>query len=295
MNGSAYDPQKRLLAPLRARAQIWRIALALGIVAIASTLLTTLFLSLAVLFLPAEMAIGLVRGEEPLTMLLLLMSFAMMILSVHFAAKLLLQRGVAEVLGNPQLLKSQFLRVLSFLLLVNLVVFLLPPYDLGAPLEPKLDLRDWLWLLPLSLAGVLLQVSAEELVFRGLFQQMLAARFKSPVAWLFLPSLLFGLGHYMPAEAGDNAWLISLWAICFGCAMADLTARAGSLGPAIAVHFVNNVIALLLVASPSSLNGLALFLLPYEMSDTEALPAWLLVDATFVLVAWLTARLAIRR
>jgi len=93
----------------------------------------------------------------------------------------------------------------------------------------------------------------------------------------------------------DNAWLLCLWAMGFGLLMADLTARAGTLGPAIAVHFVNNIVALLILGSPSSLFGLALYLLPYEMSDVAALRPWLWVDCATMLVLWLVARLAIRR
>ena len=77
--------------------------------------------------------------------------------------------------------------------------------------------------------------------------------------------------------------------------MADLTARAGTLGPAIAVHFVNNVTAILIVSMPDNLSGLALYLSPFSLADTEAVRAWLPVDFGFMLVSWLTARLAIRR
>jgi membrane protease YdiL (CAAX protease family) len=146
-----------------------------------------------------------------------------------------------------------------------------------------------------SLLVVLIQTSAEEIVFRGYIQQGLAARFKSPAVWILGPSALFALGHYLPAEAGENALLITLWAGVFGCMMADLTARAGTLGPAIAVHFFNNVTALLVFASPTSLYGLSLYLMPYEMSDGAALRPWLAVDFAMMLVTWLTARLAIRR
>jgi hypothetical protein len=54
-------------------------------------------------------------------------------------------------------------------------------------------------------------------------------------------------------------------------------------------------VALLILGSPSSLFGLALYLLPYEMSDVAALRPWLWVDCATMLVLWLVARLAIRR
>jgi membrane protease YdiL (CAAX protease family) len=181
------------------------------------------------------------------------------------------------------------------LLLLNLAVMILPPWGLGAPLVPNVPFMRWLLVLPFALSAVLVQVGAEELLFRGYLQQQLAARFRYPVIWMTVPALLFGAGHYMPSEAGTNAWLIVLWSVVFGILMADLTARAGSLGPAIAVHFFNNVVAIVIVSMPDSLSGLSLFLSPFSMTDAEEVRAWLPVDFAMMVVSWLAARLAIRR
>jgi membrane protease YdiL (CAAX protease family) len=158
-----------------------------------------------------------------------------------------------------------------------------------------MPLGTWILLLAPSLIFVLIQTSAEEIVFRGYVQQQLAARFSSPLVWMVLPAVLFALGHYLPDTAGDNALMIAAWAGMFGILMADLTARAGTLGPAIAVHFWNNVSAILIVSLPDDLSGLALYLTPFGMNDTEALRAWLPVDFAMMIVLWLAARLAIRR
>jgi len=182
-----------------------------------------------------------------------------------------------------------------YLLALGGVLLLLPPYQMDAPMVPNLPVLTWLALLPLSLLALLVQTSAEEILFRGYIQQGLAARFRHPLIWLVLPSVLFALGHYLPAEAGENAVLITIWAGVFGLLMADLTARAGTIGPAVAVHFFNNFTALILFSSPTSLNGLALYLLPYEMSDVQALRPWMVVDFAIMIIGWLVARLAIRR
>jgi len=131
-------------------------------------------------------------------------------------------------------------------------------------------------------------------LFRGYLQQQLAARWNAPLIWMAVPSVLFGLAHY-DADAGSNAWLVVLWAIMFGLMMADLTARAGSLGPAIALHFVNNLMAMLLIGLPESLSGLALYHYPMGMDNEAAIRALLPLDVMFVVVSWLGARLAIRR
>ena len=150
-------------------------------------------------------------------------------------------------------------------------------------------------LLPLSLGVVFIQISAEEIFFRGYLQQQLAARFQSPLVWMVLPSVLFAMGHYQPAEAGENAVMIVVWAGVFGLLMADLTARSGTIGPALAVHFVNNVTALLITSLPDSLGGLALWHAPFGMEDTAELRAWMPVDFALMIVSWLAARLALRR
>ena len=160
---------------------------------------------------------------------------------------------------------------------------------------PQLPLGRWTALLPLSLLAVLVQVSAEELLFRGYLQQQLAARFASPLAWMVVPSALFALGHYSPETAGDNAIWFVLWAGIFGMLMADLTARTGTLGTAIAVHFVNNVIAMLFTAMPDNLSGLALYVMPFATSDADAVAQWLPVDFAIMVTSWLAVRLALRR
>src|SRR5690606_23395048 len=132
------------------------------------------------------------------------------------------------------------------------------------PLIPGVPPLLWLLLLPLSLTAVLVQTSAEEILFRGYIQQQLAARFASPLIWMVAPAVIFGLLHYRP-DAGANGGLIMLWAAGFALAAADLTARAGTLGPAIALHFMSNTSALLILSAEGTLSGLALFRLQIDM------------------------------
>ena len=61
------------------------------------------------------------------------------------------------------------------------------------------------------------------------------------------------------------------------------------------LHLVNNLLALVFVALPGQLPGLALYVLPFDMGDTEAVRALLPIDFALMGVSWLAARLAIRR
>jgi membrane protease YdiL (CAAX protease family) len=290
-----YARHEGLGAPARARAELWRLLVGLLVVGAVSMALGTAFNLVLSLFVSPAWLLELADGSTPGAMLALLGSFAFLVAGVAVCVRTLQGRSLGTVIGPLPVAVSQFARTSIFLVLLMLCIAVLPPYDMGAPLTPNLAIGVWLTFLPLGVCVLLIQTGAEEILFRGYLQQSLAARFKSPFVWMVLPSALFAMGHYVPAEAGDNAALVAVWAGLFGILMADLTARAGTLGPAIAVHMFNNFTALLIVASPTSLNGLSLFLLPYEMSDTEALRPWLAVDFAFMIIAWLVARLAIRR
>ncbi|MEM6886718.1 MAG: CPBP family intramembrane glutamic endopeptidase [Pseudomonadota bacterium] len=294
----AYLAHEALVEPARPRAQIWR--LLMGVILIAGVYL----LCNRVVFQYLHQSMGegadaffdaLHTGTTPLTLLLLLFSFGFMTVGVAVAARVVHLRGLGTVLGRVSLLRQQFVTVMIILILLNVAVLILPPWSIGEPLEMNMSASRWLMFLPFGLIAVLVQVSAEEILFRGYLQQQLAARFRSPLIWMVLPACLFGLGHYLPDDAGENAVLIAVWAAVFGMLMADLTARAGTLGPAIAIHLVNNVTAILFVSMPGELSGLSLYLSPFGMSDTEELRAWLPVDFAMMVVMWLAARLALRR
>ena len=294
----AYARHEDFIAPARRAAAPWR--LLLGIVGAGFAYLALSQLYFSTIYTALGSGAGalhrdLTTGSTPLAMYLLLFSFGFMAVGVGISARLLHRRSFLSLLGPLALFGPLFRRTFLALLGVGLLVILLPPYDMGGEFVPNLALGTWLLLLPLSLLAVFVQVSAEEIVFRGYIQQQLAARYRSPLIWMVLPALIFALGHYLPDMAGENALAIALWAGIFGILMADLTARAGSLAPAIAVHFVNNISAILIVSLPDNLSGLALYLAPFSMEDGAALTAWLPVDFAMMFVLWLAARVAIRR
>ncbi len=292
---AAYSAHEQLVRDARARPELWRLVIGLVIIlALYIALNSVLFAVVGGLVSP-EQAQGLLRGTSPFATLVLLISFGFLTLGVAIAAWQLQRRPFASILGPYSLCLRQFWHVLRALVILALVMAALPPYGMGEPLIQNLALSKWLLLLPLSAIAVLIQTSAEEVLFRGYIQQSLAARFRSPIIWMGLPSVLFAAGHYAPGITGENALLVAAWSCVFGLLVADLTARSGTLGPAIALHFLNNTVALLFISLPETLSGLALYLLPYDMSETGLLRQWLFVDFAVMIVSWLTARLALRR
>ncbi|MEP5731531.1 MAG: CPBP family intramembrane glutamic endopeptidase [Sulfitobacter sp.] len=287
---SSYERHAMFVAPARTHAALWRLLAGFFLAGIIYVLLDQSFLRMI-----EGVDLDHRANSGAFGMYALLATFGFMIVGVTVSARVLHNRGFFSLLGPIRPLIQDFRATVIAILAVMIVIFILPPWDMGAPLLQNMPFGTWLSLLVPSLFFIFIQVTSEEIVFRGYVQQQLAARFQSPVIWMVLPSTLFALGHYVPQEAGENAFLIAAWSGIFGILMADLTARSGSLGPAIAVHFCNNISAIMFVSLPDSLSDLALYLAPFSMADTAAMRAWLPVDFAMMFVYWLAARLALRR
>ncbi|WP_120502335.1 CPBP family intramembrane glutamic endopeptidase [Roseovarius sp. EL26] len=291
-----YDAHCFLTDPARPSAGLPRLAGGMMVVFITLILLQS-FMSQAISpFLPSDQSARdhLIYGTSPGGALLTLYGFTLAFISLWLALRLVHDRPLWTIFGPPRLVIFQFRRALGPLILLSLVILLLPSPD---TMEPQRNLSTTLWLAFLApgLFGVLIQTTAEEALFRGYMQSQLAARFANPLIWLGLPSILFGLVHYDPSLNGAHSWLIVGWATLFGLAAADLTARAGSLGPAMAFHFINNAGAILIAAPTGWLDGLALYTYPFSMDDADAVLIWAPVDILWIFCAWLAIRLTLQR
>jgi membrane protease YdiL (CAAX protease family) len=294
----SYAAHEAFVAQARPRTEIWRLILGVVLIVVAILGLTSLY-HLALQNLASDALHRDVTriegpGRTPAGVLALLFSFVIIMLAVALITAQLHRRNPLTLLGPLPVMLRQFGATSAVLLALAVAVIVLPPWGFPDPVLPGLSPLIWMLMLPVSLIAVLIQTSAEEILFRGYLQQQLAARFRSPVVWMIMPAALFGLLHYRP-DAGGNVALIMLWAGGFALVAADLTARAGTLGPAIALHFLWNSVSLLLLSVEGTLSGLALFLLQVDMGDPVALRPYLLIDGTLLFVAWLAARLAIRR
>ena len=293
-----YPKHTSFFAPAHPKSETWRLVIGLFLAAGVSFFLfglysTGIVSTLMFLNISVEAAFS-DLGRSPASLILMLLAFGMFSISVFLVVLTLHRRPIGTLFGARSRVMPQFGKTCVAMVLLLVAIFVLPPWGYAEPLIPNLAFGPWLSILPIALFAVLIQTSAEEILFRGYIQQQLAARFRSPLVWMVIPSAVFAVGHYDPVSAGENAVIVVIWAFAFGMFMADLTARSGSLGPAMAVHFINNVSAMLLVAVPGQLDGAALYVLPFGMDDVEQMRAWLPVDFVLICISWLAARLAIR-
>lgn len=285
------------VAPARPTAALWRTLLGAGLIALVYAGSFAAALGTVLLLLgPAAartLALSLVEPRSPAVALFLLGSFVGMATGPLVVVRLVHRRALGTLFGRPPRVLRDF--VIAALTVGGLYAFTFGLWSLPYDARPNLDPASWAALLPLTLCGILLQTGAEELVFRGYLTQQLAARFRTPLVWAVLPSLLFGLIHYAPAMHGANAAMVIGGATLFGLLATDLTAATGSLGAAWGFHFANNVMALAVLATDGGVTGLALYVTPYAADEAGVARLALAADYGGLVAAWALCRLVLVR
>ncbi|MGN6367398.1 MAG: CPBP family glutamic-type intramembrane protease [Phycisphaerae bacterium] len=95
------------------------------------------------------------------------------------------------------------------------------------------------WWIPLSvvtLGAAALGAAGEELLFRGYLLTRLAALVKRPWVAVVVSSVFFAALHLQSSWAAKGAVVLFGMALCVGCI------RAGTLGPLISMHAMNNAL-----------------------------------------------------
>lgn len=299
----AYDPHKAFIAPAHARNSINLVVIGFFVIelvyfygyalldyvlqATAPDLLSTFYL-----------------GATPLALFAQLASFMVLGGAVVVTVAVLHKRGPLSLIGNLRFALPQFLACFAALIVLLVALEFVPPWWSFDALAEVRNLPTWLALVPFMLLGILIQIGSEELLYRGYVQQQVASYLPHPAVWLIVPNLLFAAAHWDTSAAIPQNAQYVLWAFAFGLAASDLTARAGTLGPAIALHLANNTFAFMLYSEqngPSS--GFALFLFPegtmgasFEGHGEPSLITWqLAAELGILLLMWLTARLTLKR
>lgn len=274
----------RFIAPARVKPQLWRLIAGLVV-----GMVIYLIFTYAVIIFASENGVHLyaaLSGQGgPLETSVLLFTFVGMSGGIILAARLFQGRGLMSLLG-PDLSTLRRHFIISATIIFTVSVAIQIAMLLVETPTPNLPFPIWLIWLPSSLVLILIQTSAEEMVFRGYIQQQLAARFSSRWIWWVLPSVLFGLAHYEPESFGSNAWLVVADTTLFGLIVADITARTGNLGGAIGLHFVNNMMAFLFIAPMDDMNGLALNISSFGVLDIEPMRLALLADFGLILAGY---------
>lgn len=279
------------VAPARAKPQVWRLVISVFMIELA-------FLMGGILAISTDPAIltdgdAFAIGTTPATVTLLLASFIVPLAATIGLARLLHGRDAASLIGPFD--GGAFIRI-ALLTLAILIGYEVMLWEFGS-LQTSTPLPTLLIWLPVALPALVIQTGAEEVIFRGLLQTQLAARFSSAWVWMGIPATLFALGHvdfvHLVAERSwannDGIWFAVI--LLMGLLAADLVRVTGSIAAAWGWHLGNNIFALLLVGYEGDLSGLALFTAPYTI---DTLPIdWTMAGQFLLLevVTWAAIRL----
>ncbi|MDF1857226.1 CPBP family intramembrane glutamic endopeptidase [Pseudooceanicola sp.] len=300
MTPAIYARHPGFAAPARASRALWRLVFGILAVEFMFAFLLSLFDQLIGAINPA-LAEDIFYGATPVGLILQLASFALLGLCLASVMQRQHGRSIWSAVGRIDEVVPTLIAVFGAVATLYIVIELLPPWWSRDALTDHRNPLLWLLTVPIGLTALLIQISTEEILYRGYIQQQLAARFNATWVWLLVPNLLFAAAHWDNGESLIESWHYVIWAFCFGLAASDLTARTGNLGAAMGLHLANNAYAFLLFGEAGGADsGLALLLFPAaEAGGADpagtVLDLQLMIDLGVVWLSWLTARLVIRR
>lgn len=173
-----------------------------------------------------------------------------------------------------------FFSVVVLQVISNLISYWLNPQNYhykGA------DWQTWIPMLFLYLIVFFVQVSTEEMVYRGYLSQFVY-RF-SKRAWLVLliPSIIFSLPHYGNIQGGAGIMALAPYAI-MGIMFGWLAYRSGSLWMPIGAHLANNWFVTMFVGlSGENVQKISLFQTQSDVQSLYKLSLSMLVFAVLVI------------
>lgn len=189
-----------------------------------------------------------------------LITFAGIWIGLWIAMRFLHKEWLAKLYGNSAKLSgSGMLKGFAAVAITSLVteigyLAVMPEITRGT-----VTTGTWLLLIVPLAAFAFVQTSAEEILFRGYLQRGLAYRFRNPLAWAVVPSILFTALHWSPASplAMNIGVMVAIGA--FSALLALLVYTTGNLGAAMGAHLGNNLVGFALISHEDTLGGLALF------------------------------------
>ncbi|RPE63148.1 hypothetical protein EDD53_2745 [Pacificibacter maritimus] len=299
-----YSAYKDMLSSAYRKPSYGRIAAVVALCFLVTTIATPIFLGLVGKIAPELTPVQVTQGSfeigvTPGGLFIVLASFALLLLTTILSAKRFADRDLRSLTGPIPQMRLDFILSMKWLVGITVVLLLVPtPHNSGdTPVEliAQMPISIWLAWLPLGLLGLAVQVIAEEVFFRGYLQTQLVAATKSYSKGMVLAALLFGVGHVSMDLTGYAALVPVLWAVLFGLAAGDLTARSGTLGPALALHFTNNMAALFIAPPQGQLSGFGLWTRQIDLNSAYADPITMVFEGLILLITWLTVRIALMR
>ena len=258
-----YDLQVGFFEHAKERNQIWRVLL--GLLAITVTYFVAIFATAHVLAWNGIDLYQVMMSGLPSGLALVLLSFFPIWVGVALVNRVLHNRCLKALYGPTyQLNWTHFFKasgvVVTAVLIFEAVtqIYLL---SIGQDIYSRNmidDLPRWLfWMFPM-LGLLIIQIGAEEILFRGYVLQTISARGGNFIWAAALPSVFFGALHFDYINFGNNTFAYVISTAVFGMILCAVTLQTGNLGAAFGLHFFNNFIAIFIYGLNDELGAMAL-------------------------------------
>lgn len=278
-------------SPAQPRIQVWRTIV--GIILIHAAF----FLATFAIFIAGGKLLGveplqILDGSSPQEATVFFLTFLGYHFGLWITVRFLHKRSFQSLFGPAKRVNWRHFRkglmvaigVSVVAVVVQFIHSALQPATYGAPVTQNMSLLNWLTILAPALILILMQIFAEELVFRGYILQQLRARFRSIWIWAIIPSVVFGILHFDPATYGINAVFYVTHTTVIGIVLAVVTIRTGNIGAAAGLHFGNNAM-LTFSGTKGTLDGFSLFLTDMDLTSQQM--TWsILTQTALVLLAF---------
>ena len=246
------------------RNQVWRIFFGLFIITV--TYFAVIFATTVVMSWKGLDLYQVIMSRSPSGLALMLLSFFPVWVGVAFVSRVLHKRRLQALYGpNYELNWVHFIKAGGVVVIMVLIIEAVTQLYLlssGQEIYSRNmidDLYRWcLWVLPL-LGLLIIQIGAEEILFRGYLLQTISARGGNFFWAAALPSVFFGALHFDYVSFGNNAFAYVISTSIFGMILCAITLRLGNLGAAFGLHFFNNLFALFIYGFNDEMGSMALF------------------------------------
>lgn len=143
------------------------------------------------------------------------------------------------------------------------------------------DWKDYLLVVALSVCLVPFQAFGEELIFRGIFLQMMA-KISQNTGWLLLTAGgIFGALHFTNPEM-SNGWIVGISYLMTGFSLTLITIKTNSAELSIGGHIANNMFVCLFISEENSVStGIRSM---FFLDDVNA--NWIVIIDIIVLIAF---------
>lgn len=213
------------------------------------------------------LANGLLGAPWDMFFLLAAFSFGTYILAMAASLAVVHRRSLLTVLTDGR--RFDWWRMgRAFLLYAALLTAPFFLYLVTTKTPPVLHFEPWSFakLLFISAGALIIQTSAEEIVFRGYLTQFMASFTNSVFVIVGMPSLLFALAHIGNPELVADPGVFTFY-LGFGVFMSLTAIRDRSVELTVGAHFANNLVLAVLVRPHDSVfQTPTLFLLPEQPS-----------------------------